>query len=159
MMYSPFNLSLFFFSEHFHTSFFCVFISSCQHLFPSSLLFLTAAFTSLLHRTLFGFFPSTLTETHRFLALSTVPRVTRSHICSTLSPSPYMLFPSRDQAYPSFYRTSLSFSPLILLAPTTASLLLIDAPTNLTLRITTWCSERPRLSKRNSISFFVPIFP
>ena len=86
------------------------------------------------HHTLFGLPPPTLTEPHTSLALSTIACVTCSHKWSTLfSPSHSSFFPPRDLVYPSLYWCFLSFSFLILLAPSTTSLLLIHTPTNLTL--------------------------
>ena len=47
-----------------------------------------AAFTSLFHHILFGFFSPTFTKPHTSLALSTIAHFTCSHICYTLlSPS------------------------------------------------------------------------
>ena len=53
-----------------------------------------------------------------------------------------IFIPSKDLVSPSLYCCSFNFLLLILLAPSTISLLLIHAPTNLSLHSTSWWSER-----------------
>ena len=100
-IYTPLNLSLFFFVS-FHTSFFCLFIASCQHLLPSNLLSTNYSFYFVILPQILWVLSPTFTESHTSLALSTFAHFTCSHMCLTLlSPFLSTLFPSRDLAYPS----------------------------------------------------------
>ena len=84
LVYTPFNLSLFFF-VCFLKSFFCLFITF--HL-------LTVAFTLSFNHTLFRFFSPTITEPHTSFELSTITFFTYFHMCLILfSPSHAILFP------------------------------------------------------------------
>ena len=84
-----------------YTYLFCLFIASCQHLLPNSLLSCNCSFYLIYHHTVFWFFPPTFTEPHTSLALSTIARSICFYVCLILlSPSYLLLFPSRDLPYP-----------------------------------------------------------
>ena len=79
----------------FHTSYFCLFISSSQHL-PSTLLYPSDIFYLIIPPHTLWVPPPPLTEPHTSLALSTIACFTCSHICSTL-PSPAHLLSSSQK--------------------------------------------------------------
>ena len=94
MIYTPFNLSLFF-PVSFHISFFCLSLLAANTAFQSVSFLLIVAFTSSFHHILFGFFPPTCNLNHCPFHL--LPHMLNSIISY---PTP---FPSRDLAYPSVY--------------------------------------------------------
>ena len=85
-------------------------------------------FTTSFHHTVFRFFSSTLTEPHTFL-----PHLIN---ISTYIPTQSTLLLSRYLGYLSIYWCSLSCSLLIFLSQFITSLIVIHAPTNLTLHST-----------------------